>query len=267
MWGHVSRLILPAILISVAAPAFAETPEWEEITDEEGIKVWQREVEGTSLVEFRGRAMVDAPMKMLIAVLRDQKRKTEWLQNCMANAALHYYSTTHLVVYNRVKSPAFFISDRDVVLDVKATIDLPQKSLTLNFVNATHAKMPPVDGAVRMPNLKGYWKLVYKGPNRTEVTYQVQADPGGALPKWLVNWASKGIPFNTLKRLREQVKKPGYDDDLMIVEASFDWASVEAAEAAAAAGQAAPAAPPAPPAPLAPPAPSAPAPAASAGAP
>lgn len=222
MWGR--ALFLSLI---VALPSAASAQEWEEITDEDGIKVWQREVPGTSLVEFRGRGLIPAPMKTITAVLRDQKRKTEWMQNCVGNAAVQYYSGTHLAVYNRTGSPAFFISDRDVVLDVRASFNIEEKWLRLDFKNTEHNKMPPVDGVVRMPNLKGFWHMVYKGPESTEVTYQVQADPGGSIPKWLVNWASKGLPFNTLKRLREQVKKPGYDHELMIVEASFDWSVLD----------------------------------------
>ena len=40
----------------------------------------------------------------------------------------------------------------------------------------------------------------------------MQVDPSGLLPAWLVNmFVSKG-PYQTLKMLREQVKKPMYDN-------------------------------------------------------
>lgn len=219
--GWCAGLLIAALSLLGAHPARAQS--WEEISSEEGITVWQREVAGTSLVEFRGRGLVKASIQRIAAVLRDQEKKTEWMANCVGNGAIQYHSTNRIIVYNRTGSPAFFISDRDVVLDTNVEFLPEEKTLHISFKNTQHPKKPPVDGVVRMPKLKGFWRLVYKGPDSTEVTYQVQADPGGALPKWLVNWASKGLPFNTLKNLRTQVTKPGYDKELMIVEASFDW--------------------------------------------
>jgi len=65
-----------ALSLVLVGPAVA-APPWEQISDDDGIVVWQREVPETSLVEFRGRGLVKAPLKKILAVLRDQKRKTE----------------------------------------------------------------------------------------------------------------------------------------------------------------------------------------------
>ncbi len=40
----------------------------------------------------------------------------------------------------------------------------------------------------------------------TLVEYQVHANPGGSLPDWLANVASKKLPHDTLIGLRRQVK-------------------------------------------------------------
>ena len=71
--------------------------------------------------------------------------------------------------------------------------------------------MPPVKGAVRMPFLRGHWILLPVGGG-TDVEYQVHADPGGSLPEWIANLASKKLPLLTLTGLRKQAKVRSYPE-------------------------------------------------------
>jgi len=41
------------------------------------------------------------------------------------------------------------------------------------------------------------------GEYKTSVTYQVHADPGGAIPVWLANATAVDTPYDTLKNLRD----------------------------------------------------------------
>lgn len=216
--------LLAGAALTLVAPsaARADEPKWKQIDDTDGVRVWERSVEGSSFVEFRGRGMVGAPMPRVLAVLRDQDRKTEWMERCVSNRAIAYTGTNRMTVYHRIGSPFFTISDRDVVLDVRGEIDEANRTITIRFESATHKSVPEQDGAVRMPKLKGHWRMTAKGDD-TEVEYQVAADPGGALPAFVVNWASRGIPLNTLRGLRKQLQKDGYEKELAFVETAYDW--------------------------------------------
>ncbi len=192
------------------------------MSNEDGVRVERRTVEGTSLVEFRGRGLVEAPLLEVAAVIRDNDRKTEWMANCQSNYPVRWRSSTSAIVYHRVGSPAFFISDRDTVMDVRAEWAKEKRELTVSFFAVTDPKTPVRDDAVRMPELRGFWRLRYVSPKRTDVTYQVFADPGGSLPRWLVNWASRDIPLHSIGGLRAQVTKAGYEKDRAILELAFD---------------------------------------------
>ena len=43
--------------------------------------------------------------------------------------------------------------------------------------------------------------------NHTSIDYQVNVDPGGSLPKFLIRWASRKVPFDTLVNLEAFAKK------------------------------------------------------------
>lgn len=208
-----------ALAVTAPTPAFA----WEQISKEEGITVWQRKVEGTSLVEFRGRGVVNGSFKKILAVLHDPTRKTEWMDSCVANRRVRALGPGHAIFYNRTGSSFPLVADRDVVLESMVAIWRDKKQVKVDVYATEDPDVPPVSGVVRMPSLRASWVLIAQSPTQTEVTYQVQADPGGSLPAWVVNLVAKKIPFKTIANLRKQVKKDGYEEDLAYVERSFDW--------------------------------------------
>ena len=57
-----------------------------------------------------------------------------------------------------------------------------------------------------MPRLNGHYRFKELGPRKTWIEYEIDADPGGSIPGWLVRIASRDIPFITLQNLRKRVK-------------------------------------------------------------
>lgn len=57
-----------------------------------------------------------------------------------------------------------------------------------------------------MQFLKGFFLLRSQGEEKTHVTYQLDAHPGGSLPDWMVEFASEDTPRENIVALREQVQ-------------------------------------------------------------
>jgi hypothetical protein len=227
---------LMLLAIPAAEPADAVDPGWEEIRFEEGIRAWQKNVEGTSLVKFRGRGVVEAQFLRVAAVIRVNAREKEWMEDCSESFTLRFTDgVLGAVSYNRTQSPFFLIDDRDTVVEAKGTVDRAKHTLRVDFHNVENDKAPPIAGVVRMPKVVGYWLLTELGPNSTDVVYEIQADPGGSLPSWVVNWASKELSLVTIRNLRTQVLKPGYEKEADIIRAGFDWRGFGFAETASSA--------------------------------
>jgi hypothetical protein len=224
-FGQSVSIVLATTLL--AADAFAAEPSWEEIIDEQGIVVEKRAIPGSSLVEFRGRGAISAPLIRVAAVLRNSGREQEWMESCIEARVLEWRSPTDATIYNRTQSPAFFISDRDLVAEARTTILYEEQTLLIEFRSVEHKNAPALNGVVRMPDVRGHWKLRRIDANTTELEYRLGADPGGALPKWLVNWATERIPFNTIANLRVQAKKSGYEHDERILALAIDFSRFE----------------------------------------
>lgn len=203
-----SRLALLCLLAAlVATPVRADDDGgWQHEATEAGISVSTRTDAGRNLPVFRGVGVVDASLFEVLAVLYDASRFPEWMADCAGSRILRRSGDLERVEYNRTKAP-WPVSDRDVVVHARTTGSLAKKEVWSRFEATTFPGAGPVDGVVRMTRLRGYYRLQALDGNRTRVTYQVDADPGGMLPDWLVKRASRRLPIDTIAGLRKQTRK------------------------------------------------------------
>lgn len=221
--------LVSSLLLSGGGEIAAAEPmsEWREIADEDGIKVYQREVPGTSFVSFRGIGVVDADIFDVYAVIFDIKNKTSLLSNCKDYQLLQYKGLGNLVVYTRTGAPFIIISDRDSVLETRVTFENEKKRILATFQKTDDNVFPPRDDAVRTKALKGGWILEAQDDGKTRITYEVNADPGGLLPAWLVNLGSRKLPLNTIRNMRGQVlNKEAYARSRFLVKYLYDFSGL-----------------------------------------
>ena len=202
-----------AAAASAATPATAPPPgsdkvkgAWERVSTTDGIVVERRTVPGSNLKEFRGRGVIDAPLGRVLAVLRDSEHRAEWMSDCASSYLVEEDETSRTqIAYHRTKAP-WPVADRDSITRAELQVDPTHHRVVLPFEGIEHPKAPPVKGVVRMPFIRGHWILTVQPGSKTEVEYQVHANPGGSLPDWIANLASKKLPLVTLQGLRKQVK-------------------------------------------------------------
>lgn len=197
-----------SLLLPLAAPRSARAGDgpWELVSNKDGIVVERRTVEGSHLKEFRGRAVLDAPLASLLAVFTDVAHATEWMDRCAASSLVEDDGDLRKVVYNRTHA-TWPVSDRDAVLRNEVFFEPALGRVRLEFVSVTRPDAPPVKGVVRMPYVRGHWYFWPQRDGKTRVEYQVHADPGGALPDWLVNYVSRELPRKTIVGLGRQVER------------------------------------------------------------
>jgi len=192
-------------LLLVITPSMAQDTGWETITEEDGIIVQQKEVPGRSLPVFRGEAVIDTNVFEILGILQDIERNPEWMHACMDARRIKKLNHKEYIAYNRSDAP-WPISDRDVVVHAKAKIDRASGELSIHMRSIDMPEFARDEGAVRMPRLNGHYRFKELGPRKTWIEYEIDADPGGSIPGWLVRLASRDIPLITLQNLRKRVK-------------------------------------------------------------
>ena len=202
------RILLASLALALAFTTIAHADEagWERDTSEAGIVVSTRNENGRGLPVFKGVGIVDANLNEVLAVLDDISRFTEWMASCVGARVVKKISEFERLEYNRTGAP-WPVSDRDVV--VRSTVEgsAEKKEVWARFQSVSVAGSGPLDGVVRMPKLRGFYHMQAIDDGHTRVTYQVDADPGGMLPDWLVKRTSRRLPIDTIIGLRKQTKK------------------------------------------------------------
>lgn len=205
----VSRRLFSLALALVLAPAWplaSEPPPgtWKQVDDDEGIKVWRLEVPGRDLPGFRGETVVPAPAERIVEVLKQVERHTQWMHRCTASEVIQRFSEERVVIYNRTDAP-WPVWDRDAILDTNFTYASDGRLITLSFKSTDPTRRSVPDKVVRMPRLEGSYRMWKLGPDRTKVVYQVEADIGGSVPKFVAERVARDMPYETLSRLRARV--------------------------------------------------------------
>ncbi len=183
-----------------------DTAGWKQVLTDQGVSVWNRYDPGRDLPVFKGIATLDAGLFECLAVLDDTPKHVEWIFQCSAARVVKQINEFDRIVYNRTDAP-WPVSDRDVVLSGSVEASMVKKEVYSRFHAIDIALQPKVDGVVRMPRLKGFWRFQMLDERRTRVTYQIDADPGGALPDFIVERASRKLPMETIAGMRRQVTK------------------------------------------------------------
>lgn len=210
VFGLLALMLLPGVASGVAAQRFQRTQPkyyWHKINESDGIKVYAKDHPERSLPSFRGVGVVKASVRDILAVLFDTAHNCEWMDRCVESRVLKEVGETERIVYTRTGAP-WPVSDRDVIVRTSVQYDARTGQVRSPFESVrSYPGAAPVDGVVRMTTLAGYYHFVPLGDERTRVTFEVDADPGGALPAFVVKWASRSIPIDQINGLRQQVKR------------------------------------------------------------
>lgn len=181
------------------------------ILDKNNIKIWSYKVPKSPLSGFVATTTVKSSLSGLVSLITDTQNANRWL-----------YRTNRIDVLARDDSQQFFtirvitdvpwpLTDREALVDVRISQDNKTGRVRIDSNGSLSAnKYPVADDCLRMPMVKGYWLFKPVGNGMVEVTMSGHADPGGMIPKGLVNFLIQEHPYNTLQGLRRVIGDMNY---------------------------------------------------------
>lgn len=192
------------LLVSV----FSFGQDWKLRTDKNGIRVYSKQVPGSRINALRVESDFAASASQLVAVILDINTSTDWLYSTKSATLLKTVSPAEVYYYSEVSFP-WPASNRDFVAHIKVNQNPATKVVNVHAENVA-ALVPEKPGIVRVKQSIGNWYITPLDRNHIHVQYELQVDPAGALPAWLVNMLSTKGPFESFKNLRTQLERPVY---------------------------------------------------------
>lgn len=200
--------LLPAFALLTLgfAPALpSQAADWEVIAERDGIVVSRRPVEGRGFPQLRAVGEVPGTPYEILAVLLDVPAHVKWLPDCIESRTVRRVDAWRYIIYTRTDAP-WPVSDREAVIENEVIFLEPPSKLKVTFEAVPAPEVARARGTVRMKTVNGYYSIVAIDERRSLVQYELDADPAGALPAWLVNYQSTRNPFQTIAGLRTRLQ-------------------------------------------------------------
>lgn len=194
-----------ALSLLVCWPAHAEEA-WKvfDMTDE-GYELATREEPGREIPSLRARGELKGDVVHLLAILLDAPRSTEWAEGADEVKILKRTGPLTALVYS-YSNLAWPVSDRDVIMDAQLKVIRRGEEYILEM-RCCPDTTPRRDGVIRITEAHVHFHIKQRPGGKVWIEYEINADPGGSLPKWLIRWATRKVPRVTLQKLEKQLEK------------------------------------------------------------
>jgi len=173
------HFLFAVVLSLLALPAVAAGSEWTSLKTKAGISLSYRY---TPELEVKASAFYQGKPESFLLLLKDTKSVRRWLKQSEDAKLLDGSTEHHWKVYTRFQS-VWPVSPRDMV--TCADVLKKENSLLIEITDCSDL-VPEAKNYVRIRDVKAVWTLTAKDQG-FDMQYQGSADPGGELPKWLVN--------------------------------------------------------------------------------
>lgn len=182
--------------------------QWTLSKEGNGIQVFVRSIPHSPIKAFKGEITIKSRLTPLVALLEDSAALPRWMYQTKSAKTLKKVNQTSSYVYVVTDMP-WPVLDRDSISLAKLTQNKQSKQVLITMKSApNYIKNKPKH--LRIKDMQGKWVFQPLGKGMTKVIYEMRVDPGGNLPKWLVNALSVDMPFHTLNKLRLEVKSNKY---------------------------------------------------------
>ena len=183
---------------------------WEFVREKDNVKVYRKEVGDRTA--FRGIGIIEGTPEKLVGIIHNPKRWKFWIDDLDEGKLLEKKSDFHFVFLQEIDA-MWPVKNREIVFEsIVSRVGPSQILLEMKSVN--HPKAP-ANSNVRAKVSFTRYKIDPLEGNRMQVTFENLSDPGGRIPDFMVDWASKSFPVSIIKGLRKEMLNPAQEKALL----------------------------------------------------
>lgn len=199
-------LVTFALLLAIGLFALPATASWKHLKTQDGVSAYISENPKTGLTIIKVKTRIAASLPEVLGVVTDINNSCRWAGRCLEAKILKSKGPFKHRVYSRRKGP-WPINDRDFELDSVVDVHKGANLVRVRFWDVKKPMVRPKKGVVRVPVMRGVYRLEKISANVTKYEFQVEADPGGWIPKWVYRWTAEAGPLESAKKLRKLVPR------------------------------------------------------------
>jgi hypothetical protein len=198
-------------LLYLLAALGADGAAWTIVAEEDGVRVEHLAEGETALQVFRAEGLLDGTPEACLAAVRSDDFFARTVPNVAEGRVVALEGDGVRWFYARIDPP--FVAARDYTMRIEVTQTPSPEGAVLRMAwRIDNARGPPPRrGTVRIERSDGAWTFApVDGGSHTRVRYELSADLGGSIPRWLARRAQLGgimAAFDELKRMTARDRK------------------------------------------------------------
>jgi hypothetical protein len=200
----IRRLVYLIFLLIPVSSAFPQ--DWTFIKEKEGVFLYTRKEVGDELKSFKGVMDVHTTVEKVSALIGNVNNHDWWDENLREIRVLWIENPQHFQYYLVYDVP-WPLSDRDLVVDARVTIDPATKKYVI-YSKPLEGVVPEKQGLVRIRQYWQRWTVQPMDKGMVRITLEGFVDPGGIVPSWLYNMVITETPLKVMRGVRQRVETP-----------------------------------------------------------
>jgi hypothetical protein len=194
-------------ILLVIAPAISADPSsWIEHSQRKGITVYKSKSADSQVLSVRGDAEISASIQNILEVLKDNARASAWMPHVAEKREISYSDAQERIEYTHVDMPwpmqdRYFVNRGRLSREADGSV----------IVSVESVDAPDIVDQGRVRGWIHYSEFILRpiSENQTHMSVQVNCDPNGAIPKWMVNIAQLDWPVDFLLGLQKELRHRG----------------------------------------------------------
>jgi hypothetical protein len=174
---------------------------------EDEIYAYTRPSEGFGFHEFKVETEVYAPINALVALLKDESSYKYLFKEIIAlEYKYHHESSMEMYLVYNTPFPA---KKRDGYFKSQFNYDKKGENVRIDvFCSGNDHEYD--SSYIHIERCEGFWLFEHIDDNKTRITYQFVADPGGIVPAFIANLFVVNKPIETVSKMKELVQNEQY---------------------------------------------------------
>jgi hypothetical protein len=196
-------LILSVMILALSCSVIAQS--WNFIKEKDGVKLYTQKETGKSLKSYKGVADIKAPADKVFAMIEDVNH-TEWWDKNLNQIRVMLYEKNKRARYYLIYNLPWPVTDRDLCVDVKVTID-PVTGESKLTASPLPGLVPARADMIRITEYRQTWTVRPAGKNQAHVELEGFVDPAGSIPDWICNMIIVDSPLKAMSEIRRRMEK------------------------------------------------------------
>lgn len=190
-------------LVMACNSLYAQTEgAWQKVKEKDNIEIFTRHTPLSSIKEVRIKTTFQVGLDHFVHALNQVSAYPEWVYKCTAAHRVKTLNKNEFVYYV-VSDLPFPLKDRDVFIHSRQWFEAKTQTYRAESVATSElSQANDNDKLVRIPKLHSSWTITVLAENKIAIDYSLLTEPGGSMPKWLVNMAVTMGPIRTMKGLQ-----------------------------------------------------------------